>query len=57
MLIMHTLIVRDADLNIVDTIEIDAGAEVTRADVRAILKVHRNAHAIERVETIERRPS
>jgi hypothetical protein len=57
MLIMQTLIIRDADLNIIDEIEIEPGQEITRADVRAILRAHSNAHAIERVSTIERRPS
>jgi uncharacterized protein related to proFAR isomerase len=57
MLITQTLIVRDADLNIIDTIKIDPGQEITHADVRAIVRAHRNAEVIERVETIERRPS
>ena len=56
-MITQTLIVRDRDLNIIDTIEIEPGQEITRADVRAILHVHRAAEVIERVETIERRPS
>jgi hypothetical protein len=54
--ISQTLIIRDADDRIIDTIEIDADTPITRADVRAILKINPNACAIERVETTERRP-
>jgi hypothetical protein len=57
MFISQTLIVRDADDNIIDTIEIDPQAEVTRGDVRRILAVHKQARAIERVTTREVRPS
>ena len=55
--ISQTLIVRDADFNIIDTIEIKPGRDITRADVRSILKTHKHAEVIERVTTTERRPS
>lgn len=54
--ISHTLIIRDADLNIIDTIELDPDAEITRGDVRTIMRTHRDAEVIERVTTVERRP-
>lgn len=54
--ISQTLIIRDADFNIIDTIEIDDAAVITRGDVRQIMRTHRNAEVIERVTTIERRP-
>jgi hypothetical protein len=54
--ISQTLIIRDADMNIIDTIELDADAEITRGDVRTIMRTHRAAEVIERVTTIERRP-
>lgn len=57
MFMSQTLIVRDADLNIIDTIEIDPGVEITRRDVRAILQTHKRAEVIDRVTTTERRPS
>lgn len=57
MFISQTLIIRDADLNILDTIEIEPGTEITRRDVRAILHTHKAAEVIERVTTTERRPS
>lgn len=57
MFISQTLIIRDADLNILDTIEIEPGTEITRRDVRAILHSHKSAEVIERVTTTERRPS
>lgn len=57
MFMSQTLIVRDADDNIIDTIEIEPGVAITRGDVRTILKTHREAAAIERVTTVERRPS
>lgn len=56
MFLSQTLIIRDADLRIIDTIEIDPGREVTRGDVRIILDTHKGAEVIERVTTIERRP-
>jgi hypothetical protein len=55
--ISHTLIVRDADLNILDTIEIDEATVITRGDIRQITRTHKAAEVIERVTTIERRPS
>jgi hypothetical protein len=54
--ISQTLILRDADLNIIDTIELDPGVEITRGDVRDMVRLH-GAEVIERVTTIERRPS
>lgn len=57
MFIMHTLIIRDVDLNIIDIIEIEPDTELTRAEVRALLNVHKDADAIERIVTVERRLS
>lgn len=56
MFMSQTLIIRDADMQIIDTIEIDPGREITRGDVRTILQTHKSAEVIERVTTIERRP-
>lgn len=56
MIIFQTLIIRDRDDRIIDTIEIDPTTDITRDDVRAILRIHKDARAIERVSTIERRP-
>lgn len=55
--ISQTLIVRDADMNIIDTIEIDDGRQITRADISQIMRTHRAAEVIDRVTTVERRPS
>lgn len=55
--ISQTLIVRDHDDKIIDIIEIEPGTEITRGDVRTIMRAHREAAAIERVTTTERRPS
>lgn len=55
--ISQTLIVRDHDDKIIDIIEIEPGTEITRGDVRTIMRTHREAAAIERVTTTERRPS
>jgi hypothetical protein len=57
MFISQTLIIRDAEFNIIDTIEIDEAAVITRGDVRAIKRVHKRAEVIDLVTTIERRPS
>ncbi|MFZ5715795.1 MAG: hypothetical protein ACOY3N_23455 [Bradyrhizobium sp.] len=55
--ISQTLIIRDADFNIIDTIELKPDDAITRADIRAIRRVHKAADVIERVTTTERRPS
>lgn len=57
MMITQTLIVRDADDKIIDTIEIEPGREITAADRRAIIAARSAAETIEIVGTIERRPS
>lgn len=57
MMITQTLIVRDADDKIIDTIEIEPGREITTADRRAILKAHKTAETIDVVGSIERRRS
>jgi len=58
MLITHTLIVRDHDDQIIDTIEIENADEIaiTRAHVREIIRTHKQAHKIDLVQSIERRP-
>lgn len=55
--ISQTLIIRDADFNVIDTIELKPDDEITAADIRAIRRVHKGADVIERVTTTERRPS
>ena len=57
MFISQTLIIRDADDAIIDTIELDPETPITRGDVRTILNVHKQARSIERVTTREVRPS
>lgn len=57
MIITQTLIVRDADDRIIDTIEIEPGREITGADRRAILNTRKDAETIEIVGSIERRLS
>jgi hypothetical protein len=54
--VSQTLIIRDADHNIIDTIEIGEPAVITRGDIRAIRRVHKAAEVIESITTIERRP-
>lgn len=53
MLISQTIVVRDARFNILDIFEIDAGAEITQNDIATLLKLHKEAYAIERVTTRE----
>ncbi|MGX9947293.1 hypothetical protein [Bradyrhizobium sp. BTAi1] len=53
----QTLIVRDSNEKIIDTIEIEPGAEITSADRRTILNTRKDAATIEIVGSIERRPS
>jgi len=55
--ISQTLIIRDADFNIVDTIELDPETDITRGDIRALKHKHGADAMIERVTTTERRPS
>jgi hypothetical protein len=55
--ISQTLIIRDADFNIIDTIELKPDDQITRGDIRAIRQMHKHAEVIERVTTTELRPS